>query len=730
MTIVRVLVYGPFTDGLDYLYPLTATAKSFTRVIVPLGTRQVIGVISEVNPKVILPKDKLKPIINVLDHESLLSTAAIDMLKWLASYYQCTLYQSLRLLLPKHYLQKEHPECVKRITYRLKDADNSDCKPAKNAHKQHKALALLREHGSVSHDIFISHEITLATIKSLVNKNIITQSKHRLLPKIRSSSIAITSRKLTNAQQNVVDTIVNHLHHFKTFLLFGVTGSGKTEVYIEAIKPVIQSGKQVLILVPEINLTPQTLTRFEQNFNEPIAAIHSQLTDQARFELFIKIQNAEINIIIATRSGLLFDTPKLGMIIVDEEHDAAYKQQNIPTYHARDIAIVKAQKYHIPIILGSGTPSLESYYHALNDKYHLLTLKNRALNQASNQVHIINLQKSKTQAGLSPLLIDKIKQTLANNEQILLFINRRGFAHSLVCQDCGWCANCNQCEKPYTLHSKPQQHLACHFCGKAREIILQCPNCQSHNLSDIGQGTEKLEDELSILLPTANIARLDRSATQKKGALEDVLNDIKSQHIDIIVGTQMIAKGHDFQNVSLVGIINADAGFYSQDFHAVEKTAQLIIQVAGRTGRGNKPGDVYIQTYQPDNPLLQLILQADYEKFLAHTLETRKLLNYPPFSYQAYIYAQASKINACTHALQQLNHALINSNEQNNLQCQISHVLPAINIKQAGHYRFMLMLTASTRKQLQQLLNAVSNDIKLARKKVKITIDVDPVDIK
>ncbi|GGG04404.1 MULTISPECIES: primosomal protein N' [Cysteiniphilum] len=728
MAIVRVLVHGPFTDGLDYLYSVSTPPIPFTRVIVPLGTRKVIGVISEINPKVSLPKDKLKSIVKVLDQKPLLSTPAIDLIKWLAHYYQCTLYQSLRLSLPKHYLQKEQPECAKQIIYTLNNTDRNDFKPAKNAHKQHKALALLREHGSVSHDTFISHEITLTTIKSLINKNIITQSKHRLFPTTHATT-AITPRTLTNAQQSAVDAICQHLHHFKTFLLFGVTGSGKTEVYIEAIKPVIQSGKQVLVLVPEINLTPQTLMRFEQNFNEPIAAIHSQLTDQARFELFVKVQNAEINIIIATRSGLLFDTPNLGMIIVDEEHDASYKQQNIPTYHARDIAIVKAQKYNIPIILGSGTPSLESYYHASNGKYHLLTLKNRALNQISNQVHIINLQKSKTQAGLSPILIDKIKQTIANNEQVLLFINRRGFAHSLICQDCGWCANCNQCEKPYTLHTKPQ-HLACHFCGKAREIILQCPNCQSHNLSDIGQGTEKLEDELTALLPNAHIARLDRSSTQKKGALEDVLNDIKSQHIDIIVGTQMIAKGHDFQNVSLVGIINADAGFYSQDFHAVERTAQLIIQVAGRTGRGSKPGDVYIQTYQPDNPILQLILQTDYKKFLEHSLETRKLLSYPPFSYQAYIYAQASKTQTCTHALQQLNHALVNCNEQKKLHCQISHVLPAINIKQAGHYRFMLMLTAGTRKQLKQLLNAVSNDIKLARKKVKITIDIDPIDIK
>lgn len=726
MSIVRILIHGPFSNGLDYLYSFTIPVVIFSRVVVPLGTRQVIGIISEINPTTSFSKEKLKQVIKVLDTNALLSPKAIQMLKWLAHYYQCTLYQSLKLSLPKHYLQKENPKCAQQTLYTL---SNNDFTPAKNAHKRQKALALLREHQSVSLDVFVLHKITLTTIKSLLQKNIIVKSKHNTQQHTNSATQLITSHTLTHAQQEVVDTISQHLNHFKTFLLFGVTGSGKTEVYIEVIKSIIQSRKQVIILVPEINLTPQTLARFKQNFNEPIAAIHSQLSDQVRFELFVKVQKAEINIIIATRSGLLFDTPKLGMIIVDEEHDASYKQQNIPTYHARDIAIVKAQKYNIPIILGSATPSVESYSHALNSKYHLLNLKSHALNQVNNAVHIINLQKSQTQAGISLVLIDKIKQTIAKNEQVLLFINRRGFAQSLICKDCGWCANCNQCDKPYTLHTKPQ-HLACHFCAKARGIIMQCPNCQLRNLSDIGRGTEKLEDELNMLLPTANIARLDRSLTQKKGALEDVLNKIKSQHVDIIIGTQMITKGHDFQNVSLVGIINADAGFYSQDFHAVEKTAQLIIQVAGRTGRGKNAGDVYIQTFQPNNPLLKLILQADYAKFLTYTMETRKLLNYPPFSYQVYIYAQASKKNTCTSTLQKFYHALTNANERQALNCQISHMLPAINIKQSGQYRFILMITANTRKQLRQLLQSSTKALIHARRKVRITIDVDPIDIK
>ncbi|WP_100550902.1 replication restart helicase PriA [Caedibacter taeniospiralis] len=726
MTIVRVLVLGPFEEGLDYLYPFANLPTPFTRVLVPLGKRTVIGMISEINPTTQLSRDELKPVTKLLDdNKSLLSDRSIAMIKWLAKYYQCTLYQALKLSLPKLYLQKEHPEISHQISYQL---NNVTVIPPQNAHKQLKAIALLKEHQTLTHEAFLAQEINQATLKALLQKNII-RKKDQPVAASNSCSVKCTPRTLTPNQQAVVARIHQNLNSFKTFLLFGITGSGKTEVYIEAIKPIIQGGLQVLILVPEINLTPQTLTRFQQSFNNPVAAIHSQLSDQARFDLFVKVQSGEIKILITTRSGLLFDTPNLGMIIVDEEHDGSYKQQNIPTYHARDIAIVKAQQHNVPIILGSGTPSIESYYHAMNGKYELLILKNRALNQLSNQVHIINLQRQQTQAGLSPTLIDKIRQTLAKHEQVLLFINRRGFAHSLICQDCGWCANCNQCEKPYTLHQKPQ-HLACHFCGKARNIILQCPNCQSHNLTDLGHGTEKLEDELNLIFPSAKTARLDRSSTQKKGSLETALNDIQSRQVDIVVGTQMIAKGHDFQNVSLVGIINADAGFYSQDFHSIEKTAQLIIQVAGRTGRGNKAGDVYLQTYQPDNPLLHLILQSSYGHFLAQTLETRKLLNYPPYTCQAYIYAQASKTSTCTHSLQKIYQTLIHCNAQQQLHCQVSSVLPAINIKQAGHYRFMIMLTATTRKALQQLLKMISAATAEARKKAKITIDIDPIEIK
>ena len=341
MLIVRVLTPGPFEKGLDYIYPFNQVPLAFSRVLVPLGKRKIIGIISEVNPISTIAIEKLKPIIKQLDKIPLLSQNSIDIIIWLAKYYQCTLYQAIKLAIPKLYLQKEYPEISQEISYSLTTIAFS---LAKNAHKQRELVELLR-HQQLKHSELLAFNITNSALKALVNKNIILKHQH-IIASNNTCAKKETPLVLTEHQQKAVDSIHQRLNHFSTTLLYGVTGSGKTEVYIEAIKPIIDNGKQVLVLVPEINLTPQTLTRFQQNFAQPVAAIHSQLTDQARFDLWLKIQNAEINIIIATRSGLLFDMPKLGMIIVDEEHDASYKQQNIPSYQARDVAIFTVLSHH------------------------------------------------------------------------------------------------------------------------------------------------------------------------------------------------------------------------------------------------------------------------------------------------------------------------------------------------------------------------------------------------
>ena len=534
---------------------------------------------------------------------------------------------------------------------------------------------------------------------------------------------------LNHEQKIAANTIRSRLEKFSTTLLFGVTGSGKTEVYMEAAAPLISQGRQVLILVPEINLTPQNLMRFKRRFAVPTVAISSRLSDKTRFDYWQAIKQGDIKIIIATRTGLLHEFADLGMIIVDEEHDSSFKQQSGICYHARDVAIMKAKVLNIPIVLGSATPSTESWYHAfVSGKYHALTLKQRALNQNPNAVRLINLQTQTIQNGISKALKDEIEVRLARNEQVLIFINRRGFAHRLICKSCGWCASCPHCDKPFTLHLHPQ-HLSCHFCGKGRAIYQSCSVCQSEDLIDIGSGTEKLEQSLATCFPKARITRLDRSLTQKKGALEARLKAISDQKSDIIIGTQMIAKGHDFQHVTLVGIINIDHGFYSQDFRSVEKLAQLVTQLAGRAGRSEKNGVVYVQSYQPENPLLHKILHCPYPEFLNELIEKRKLLNYPPFCHQAYLYATSVNQQQAEAGLQQLSGTLTTLVKQYQLAATVEGPIVALNEKKAGKYIMMLMINAASRKHLHQLICAIKPIID-REKNIKWLVDIDPVEMK
>ena len=724
--LIKVAIAGPFAEGLDYIYPFDYPAILYARVIVPLASRQVIGVVIAKNITTMHNPKKLKKVIKIVDSQPLLSAKTIAFLNWIQTYYHTSCYQILKLLIPKFLLQQEDASSQKLICYQLNAKKYAVTNIAKNAQQQLKIITVLQQQGVLEHPNLSNYGIKLAAIKTLLDKDIIEQFKQ--LPVYQNHDYQHMSPKILNPEQKkAVASIQQNLERFRTILLYGVTGSGKTEVYLQAIAPLIQAKQQVLIMVPEINLTPQTVQRFAERFNVAVVAVHSNITDQVRLDYWMAVKSNKIQIVIATRAGLFFEFSALGMIIVDEEHDASFKQQNGVHYHGRNIAIVKAKMLNIPIVLGSGTPSIESYYHAQQGKYELLTLNNKACNTEQNDIYVINLRRQKTEAGITACLIAKIKKCLDNAEQVLLFVARRGFAHSLICKNCGWCANCDSCEKPYTLHLHPQ-HLACHFCGKGHSIYQTCPNCRSENLIDFGSGTEKIEDYLAVQCPDARITRLDRTITRKKGALEQRLQQISKGKSDIIIGTQMITKGHDFRHVALVGIINVDAGFYSPDFHAIEKTAQLIIQVSGRTGRGDKKGAVYIQTHQPDNPILGLILQGNYTAFLGRLLETRQLLNYPPFRHQTYIYAQAVKAEACIDVLN-----VLKAEVDKVIAAQLGEIIigpvPGIHLKQANNFRFALMITTTTRKIMQQLLSAICPYV-TKEKRVKISVDVDPIEIK
>lgn len=531
---------------------------------------------------------------------------------------------------------------------------------------------------------------------------------------------------LTSAQKNAIDAINATNNSFQPFLLFGVTGSGKTEVYLRAMENVLNKNQNALILVPEINLTPQFIKRIEQRFNHPIAVLHSHLTDKQRFETWNKAQNGLTPIILGTRSAIFTPIPNLGLIIIDEEHDASFKQQEGFRYSARDLALVRAQMENIPIVLGSATPSLETLLNVKKQRYQSLVLSERATGAAVPKFHILDMRNKAVKQGISEELLLQIRKHLANNNQVLVFLNRRGFAPVLICQDCGWIAECRRCDTRLTLHQGSQQ-LICHHCTTHYSIFKKCGACQSTQLIPVGAGTERIEQLLQAEFPDTSIIRVDRDTTRKKKAMEDVIEKIDASNACILVGTQMLAKGHHFPNVTLVAVINMDSAMLSSDFRATEKMAQLLIQVAGRAGRAEKAGEVVIQTYHPDHELLNCLVKQGYADFAELTLAQRDLVKLPPLSYQALLRAEATKIELPNQFLTAAKQLITKELAPN---CETWGPVPALIAKRAGKHRAQLLLQSDNRQQLQKLLAELVPQLGslASAKKVKWSIDVDPIE--
>lgn len=529
------------------------------------------------------------------------------------------------------------------------------------------------------------------------------------------------------AQQNAIDKISATLCEFNVFVLDGVTGSGKTEVYMQLIQTVLDREQQVLVLVPEITLTPQLQQRFQARFNTPIAISHSKLTPLQRKNAWLLMQSGACSLLLGTRSALFTPLPNIGLIILDEEHDSSFKQQEGFRFSARDVAVMRGKLANVPVVLGSATPSLESLYNVKHQRYHHLLLPERAGNSLPPLVHVVDIRQQKLQQGLSTRLITEIHATLAKDEQVLLFLNRRGFAPTLICDDCGWVARCVHCDANLVIH-RNKNLLRCHHCGTEHQLISTCPACQSPELTSLGLGTERLESVLTRLFPDKIVLRLDRDSTQKKGALEDFLTQIHDGDAHIILGTQLLAKGHHFPNVTLVAILDVDSGLFSTDFHSGEKLAQLIVQVSGRAGRERKQGKVLLQTRQPEHPLLTELLRDGYAKFAALALAEREMANLPPFSYQALLRAHSENEElpqTFLNAVAELAHTF------NPQKVQILGAIPAPMARRAGQYRFQLLFQHANRSALHHLLKQLVPEIltlKLAAK-VRWSLDVDPVDL-
>ena len=728
MNIVRVALAVPLPRFFDYLYPPDLTPIVGGRVLVPFGSQKRVGIVVDLPASSDVAKEKLKPIIDVLDAESLFNSTTWDWLAWSANYYRAALGDVLFQALPVKLRNGESAVKNDRTFWRITDLGKQALESGelKRAKKQIEALNLLFTQDLEKGNNEISSAIWSALKgKDYVEEIIVPTEQKSWQQALGDNPLVNLDNRLTlNKQQALAFSQLLFQEGFNVWLLEGVTGSGKTEIYLQYIEEVLKKGKQVLVLVPEIGLTPQTVRRFQARFNVEIDVLHSNLNDTQRLNVWERARTGQSAIVIGTRSALFTQFSDLGLIILDEEHDGSFKQQDGWRYHARDLGIVLAQKLNIPILLGSATPSLESVNNVQNGKYHHLVLSKRAGNATALRQFVIDLKHQRIQNGLSEPLLQRMQEHLEKGNQVLLFLNRRGFAPVLLCHECGWIDECHHCEKPYTYHQY-QRILRCHHCGAQKTVPMQCGHCGSTHLVTTGLGTEQLEETLKARFPQYNIARIDRDSTARKGKLEGYLEDIQQGKSQILIGTQMLAKGHHFPNVTLVALVNVDNALFSLDFRAEERLAQLYVQVAGRSGRAEKQGEVVLQTHYPDHPLLTTLLEKGYQAFAEETLKLRHNMGLPPFSFQALFKAQCRHSEEAENALSQLASFFY---EQKIEGLQVLGPIPAPFSKKAGQYRWQLLLQHTSRKQLQSALSRYSPEL-IKSSQVRLILDVDPLDL-
>ena len=728
MNIVRVALAVPLPRFFDYLYPPDLTPIVGGRVLVPFGSQKRVGIVVDLPASSDVAKEKLKPIIDVLDAESLFNSTTWDWLAWSANYYRAALGDVLFQALPVKLRNGESAVKNDRTFWRITDLGKQalELGALKRAKKQIEALNLLLTQDLEKGNNEISSAIWSALKgKDYVEEIIVPTEQKSWQQALGDNPLVNLDNRLTlNKQQALAFSQLLFQEGFNVWLLEGVTGSGKTEIYLQYIEEILKKGKQVLVLVPEIGLTPQTVRRFQARFNVEIDVLHSNLNDTQRLNVWERARTGQSAIVIGTRSALFTQFSDLGLIILDEEHDGSFKQQDGWRYHARDLGIVLAQKLNIPILLGSATPSLESVNNVQNGKYHHLVLSKRAGNATALRQFVIDLKHQRIQNGLSEPLLQRMQEHLEKGNQVLLFLNRRGFAPVLLCHECGWIDECHHCEKPYTYHQH-QRVLRCHHCGAQKTVPMQCGHCGSTHLVTTGLGTEQLEETLKARFPQYNIARIDRDSTARKGKLEGYLEDIQQGKSQILIGTQMLAKGHHFPSVTLVALVNVDNALFSLDFRAEERLAQLYVQVAGRSGRAEKQGEVVLQTHYPDHPLLTTLLEKGYQAFAEETLKLRHNMGLPPFSFQALFKAQCRHSEEAENALSQLASFFY---EQNIEGLQVLGPIPAPFSKKAGQYRWQLLLQHASRKQLQTALSRYSPEL-IKSSQVRLILDVDPLDL-
>jgi primosomal protein N' (replication factor Y) len=675
-----------------------------------------------------IPVDRLRPILKVLDAAPILSRADLELMRWASQYYHHPLGEVIGSALPKR-VRDGHTAAVEGVAlWRLSSrAADSEFAALRRAPRQQALLSLLTDHpqGLRAAEIEAHIRAWRQPLAKLVAKDLVTETSRPCLEP--STVVAVSPLELNADQQAATVAILATLRHFAPFVLEGVTGSGKTEVYLKVIESVVAAGCQALVLVPEIGLTPQLVARFQARFAAPLAVMHSSLSDGERHCAWHMARTGKAPIIIGTRSAVFTPLGAPGIVIVDEEHDGSFKQQDGFRYHARDLALVRGRLLRVPVVLGSATPSLESLCNVEKGRYRHVRLPKRAGPAQAPTMEIVDVRRRPLEHGLSPHVLAQVGRHLQAGDQVLLFLNRRGYAPAFLCHDCGWSACCRRCDVKLTLHAA-RHKLCCHHCGAEQSVTRRCPACGSEALLTIGEGTEQVERALEAAFPGVPMVRIDRDTTRRKGELQDKLAHIAGGTHRLLVGTQMLAKGHDFPQVTLVVILNVDQGIYSSDFRAAERTAQLIVQVAGRAGRGERPGRVVLQTHQPDHPLLKDIMTGGYQAFSRAALSERRLAGLPPYRYMALMRAEAVRRDA---SLNFLRSAQVLMSKYTVSNVSVIGPAPAPMERRAGRFRAQLMLIARSRTRLQRLLDvcvAQLHDLPNVRS-VRWSLDVDPIDI-
>ncbi len=688
------------------------------RVLVPFANRIVEGFVLEYTNK---PDNyEVKGIYKVIDEERVLNDELIDLGKFISEKYLCSLVYAYQAMLPKA-LKANH-----KISYNAKKLMyvklNEDIKNYEiNIKSQLEIINFLMDNKEV-----LKKEIkSKSSLKKLIEKNIVIEYEKEVYRNVSEDS-DIKNISLTEEQMKVSNRIKDSLGKSKTMLIYGVTGSGKTEVYIDVVKEVLNRGKTAIILVPEISLTPQITARFKGVFKDEIAILHSSLSDGERYDEFRRINRGEVNVVIGARSAIFAPLKNIGIIIIDEEHSESYKQKNNPRYNTLDIAMKRSNTHSCPVILGSATPTIESFARANKGYYDYLELSKRVNEKPLPNVTIVDMKNEMRKGNkiFSEKLIDEIKKRIEKKEQVMLLLNRRGYSNYLSCQACGYTFKCPNCDITLTYH-KTSGMMRCHYCGYATTKKEVCPECKEESLREIGSGTQKIEEEIGNMFPNARVLRMDADTTSRKGSHHKIINDFNDGKYDILVGTQMIAKGLNFPNVTLVGVINGDSSLNIPNFRASENTFSLLDQVIGRAGRHDKEGEAIIQTFNPEHYSIVYASKHNYKEFYKKEMTIRKKLNYPPYCFITLIKISSKDFNYGIEEAKKINMFL-----RNNLSETTSILGPSMAnvLRIKNNYNFQVLLKY---KKDSKLYGALNELIKIyeGNSRIKIELDFNPIDL-